>query len=199
MTGEGALAAMTDAASEPNPREADIRLTLERVLASPTFNKSAQLSSFLRYVVEEALAGRGSSIKAYSIGVDALGRDAGFDPQSDAIVRVEAARLRRALDTYFAGGGRDDPILIELPTGRYMPSFQCNAPRRRVGRRLTELRERSWRSLQANYRLILLIAVVAAMVSLAIDVTWMLLGEKAWPALQHSGQNPPASTGALPH
>ena len=136
-------------------------------------------------------------IKAYTIGVDALGRDAGFDPQSDAIVRVEAARLRRALETYFAGEGRNDPILIELPTGRYMPMFQCNVARRRVGRRFAELKERFWLALQANYRLILLIAVVAAMVSFAIDVTWMLLGEKAWPALQHAGENPPpASTGA---
>ena len=48
----------------------------------------------------------------------------GFDPQSDAIVRVEAARLRRALETYFAGEGRKDPIVIELPTGHYVPIFQ---------------------------------------------------------------------------
>lgn len=191
---------MTNAAPEqPTPREADIRLTLERILASPTFSRSAQLSSFLRYVVEEALAGRGGSIKAYSIGVDALGRDAGFDPQSDAIVRVEAARLRRALDAYFTGEGRNDPILIELPTGRYMPVFQCNVARRRVGRRISELKERYWLALQANYRLILLIAVVAAMVSLAIDLTWMLLGEKAWPLLQHARESrPPVSTGAVP-
>ncbi|HVZ51193.1 MAG TPA: hypothetical protein VG986_04455 [Pseudolabrys sp.] len=190
---------MTDAASEPDPRAGDIRLTLDRILASPTFSKSAQLSSFLRYVVEETLAGRGGGIKAYTIGVDALGRDAGFDPQSDAIVRVEAARLRRALETYFAGVGRDDPIVVELPTGRYVPVFRSNGVRRRAGRRFAELKTRYWLALQQNYRLILLIAVIAGLVSVTLDLTGMLLSEKVWPWLQHAGQSQaPASTGAIP-
>jgi len=114
-------------------------------------------------------------------------------------VRVEAARLRRALEAYFAGEGRNDPIVIELPIGHYVPIFQNNVGRRRLARRLSELKERYWLALQANYRLILLIAVVAALVSVAIDVTWMLLGAKTWPLLQHAGENPPpASTGTVP-
>lgn len=191
---------MTELASQQDSRAADIRLTLNRIVASQNFSKSAQLTSFLRYVVEETLAGRGHSIKAYTIGVDALGRNASFDPQSNAIVRVEAARLRRALEGYFVGEGRNDPIVIELPVGQYVPAFHCNVARRRAGKRLAELKARWLQTLQENYRLILLIAIVAAFVSLTIDLVGILISEKIGPVLGHNARAlPPASTGALPH
>jgi Flp pilus assembly protein TadD len=81
------------------------------------------LSRFLDYVVRRTLAGEGQSIKAYSVAVDVFGRDAGFDPQSDPIVRVQARRLRALLMEYYRGPGADDPIRIELPVGRYVPEF----------------------------------------------------------------------------
>lgn len=122
---------------EPIPSEgpspSEIRLALDRILASPAFAKSGQLTSFLRFVVEEMLAGRGGTIKAYTIAVDALGRDANFDPQLDAIVRVEAGRLRQALAHYYATDGRFDPIVIELPRGHYVPTFHRCTDRFRFG------------------------------------------------------------------
>jgi adenylate cyclase len=51
---------------------------------------------FLRYIVEETLAGRADRIKAYSVGTVVFERDASFDAQSDPVVRIEAGRLRRA-------------------------------------------------------------------------------------------------------
>ena len=98
------------------PREADIRAALDRVIASSHLSKSPQLGSFLRFVVQEELAGNGSRIKAYTIAADALGRDANFDPQTDPIVRVEAGRLRRALDQYYANGGSKDPVALNTGT-----------------------------------------------------------------------------------
>ena len=73
-----------------------------------------------------SLAGAGNRIKAYTIATDALGRDARFDPQADPIVRVEAGRLRRTLEHYYATEGRGDPIVIELPSGSYVPVFRPN-------------------------------------------------------------------------
>jgi len=175
------LPAMTDPPSEQDRRSADIRLTLGRIIASPSFCKSPQLANFLRYVVDETLAGRGNTIKAYTIGVDALGRDASFDPQTDAIVRVEAARLRRALETYFDGEGRDDPIVIELPVGHYVPVFRCNKARRRAVNRFVALKHRYMAALRENYRLIVLIAVVALVVSLTLDLVGVLIVGKSWP------------------
>ena len=47
-----------------------------------------------------------------------------FDPQVDPIVRVEAGRLRRALEHYYLTAGKNDPVRIEIPKGGYVPTFQ---------------------------------------------------------------------------
>lgn len=99
---------------------------VERVLGSSKFLVADQLSRFLRYVVKETLAGREDQIKQYTIGVKALGRDSGFDPQADPMVRMQARRLRRALHRYFETDGVADPIRIEIPKGRYVPAFLPN-------------------------------------------------------------------------
>ena len=74
-------------------------------------------AGFLRYIVEEALAGRADRIKAYNIATAVFGRDEEFDPQSDPIVRVEAGRLRRALERYYLTAGQDDPVRISDSEG----------------------------------------------------------------------------------
>ncbi len=38
-------------------------------------------------------------------------------------MRVEAGRLRRALDQYYAGEGAADPVQIDIPRGGYVPRF----------------------------------------------------------------------------
>jgi hypothetical protein len=106
-----------------SPASDDIRLALHTVLNSPEFNSVVQLRSFLNYVVTKAVEDRPDEIKGYTIAVEALGRDASFDPVSDPIVRVEAARLRRRLDKYYAGSGAEDPLIIEIPKGTYAPQF----------------------------------------------------------------------------
>ena len=106
------------------PCAAEGRAALQRIAASRQFRASPQLVAFLRYVVEQTLAGHSAKIKSYTIAVEALDRDSSFDPQTDAIVRVEAGRLRRALAHYYAGDGRDDPVVIELPRGSYVPQFR---------------------------------------------------------------------------
>jgi tetratricopeptide (TPR) repeat protein len=102
----------------------EVQRALAAIVASPAFSASPQLAAFLRFVVEAALDGQSDRIKGYTIAIEALGRDASFDPQSDPIVRVEAGRLRRALDRYYAEAGQNDPIVIELPRGSYVPVFE---------------------------------------------------------------------------
>ena len=76
-------------------------------------------------------------MKGYTIGVEVFGRPADFDAQSDALVRVEAGRLRRRLVEYYAGEGAADPVRIELPRGTLrrrvplrLPATSSAAPRR---------------------------------------------------------------------
>lgn len=85
----------------PTPEE--VRAALERIVVSNVFHSSPQMASFLSFVVEAVLDGKSGSIKGYTIGVEVLRRDSKFDPQLDPIVRVEATRLRRALERYYAG------------------------------------------------------------------------------------------------
>ncbi len=109
---------------QPQPiSHTDIRAQLERTLGSPDFRVPDRDRTFLRYVVEEALAGRGDRIKAYSIAIEAFGRDASFDPQSDPVVRIEAGHVRRALERYYLTAGASDPVLITIPIGTYVPLF----------------------------------------------------------------------------
>jgi len=112
-----------DEATSNLPAPDEVRAQLERMMASDDFNRSPQLGAFLRFVVEAVLQGKSDRIKAYTIGVDVLRRDTKFDPQLDPIVRVEATRLRRTIDRYYAGLGADDAIRIDLPRGSYIPTF----------------------------------------------------------------------------
>ena len=100
-----------------------VKQELERILASPDFVASDRLKRFLRFVVEEALAGRGDRLHGYPIALEVLGRDASFDPQTDPVVRMEAGRLRRRLERYYLGAGQSDPVRIDMPKGGYAPTF----------------------------------------------------------------------------
>ena len=104
-----------------------IRAHLKQILQSAQFRGSDKQKTFLSFVVKETLEGRASQIKGYTIAVSVYGRKEGFDPQVDPIVRVEAGRLRRALEHYYLTDGIDDPVRIEIPKGGYTPTFQTAA------------------------------------------------------------------------
>jgi hypothetical protein len=97
---------------------------LRRILDSKSFASSARLSAFLKFVVEERLAGRADQIKEYSIGVSVYGKPSDYDPKADATVRGEASRLRSRLERYYALDGTSDSLRIEIPKGAYVPSIR---------------------------------------------------------------------------
>lgn len=100
---------------------------LERILASGEFRRSIKLSNFLRFTVDQALAGEQGSAKECLIGMHIFGRRPDYDPSTDPIVRVEARRLRRKLAAYYSNGGRYDPVRIEVPKGAYRPVFESQS------------------------------------------------------------------------
>ena len=121
--------------SDDTPTAEEIRSAVEHIVAGPGFRRSPQLVAFLHFLVEAVLCGRAEHIKSYTIGVEALKRGERFDPQRDPIVRVEAARLRKALANSFARGGAGPPVTIEIPLGSYVPVFR----RRNNHRSITNL------------------------------------------------------------
>ena len=124
--GQSARAAHNGAekANDSVPTAGEIRSHLARVIGSTPFLGSIRLPRFLTFIVEQTLAGRAGRIKAYTVATEALGRGGDFDPQDDAIVRVAAGRLRHALARYYEGPGCDDPLVIEIPRGTYVPTFR---------------------------------------------------------------------------
>jgi adenylate cyclase len=101
-----------------------IREQVTRILGGADFRHAERLRRFLLFIVEETLCGRGDRLKAYSIALAVFDRGATFDPQLDPIVRVEAGRLRRALEHYYVTEGAYDRVLIGVPKGGYVPRFE---------------------------------------------------------------------------
>ncbi|WP_406857554.1 hypothetical protein ABEG18_08030 [Alsobacter sp. KACC 23698] len=106
---------------------------VETICASTEFRRSERLKRFLRYVVSEKLAGQDARLKAYSIALAVFDRPSSFDPQIDPVVRIEAGRLRRALERYYHSAGNDDAVLITIPRGGYVPMFELRADACRPG------------------------------------------------------------------
>ncbi|TIQ36615.1 MAG: hypothetical protein E5X48_08565 [Mesorhizobium sp.] len=111
------------------PAAPAVRETLERLLASETFGRSERARRLLRYLVEREQAGEGDRLKGTSIAMDVFGKDGDFDASTDAVVRVQAGRLRELLDHYFANEGVAEPVRIAIPRGGYVPSYELNAIR----------------------------------------------------------------------
>lgn len=139
------------------------RSELERVLASPGFARNERLSRFLRYVVERHLEGRDSEIKESLLAIEVFGRPPDYDPKQDPIVRTEASRLRARLSEYYVGEGKDDPLVIELPKGGYVPAFRAGLAERAPAPKYRRSRRWLWAA-----------AAVACVVVLLAAVWWRL-------------------------
>lgn len=120
---------MREPEPSPSPSPGDVIKQLERILGNDDFQVSARNRSFLRYVTEETLAGQQDSIKAYSVACRVFGRPSTFDPTEDPIVRIEAGKLRKALERYYLTAGASDPVRIEIPKGAYVPNFELSTAR----------------------------------------------------------------------
>jgi TolB-like protein/Tfp pilus assembly protein PilF len=102
---------------------------LDAVENGREFRASARHRQFLRYLVEQWLAGRASSLKEISLGVAVFGRAAhSFDPSADTIVRVEARRLRARLARHYETQGRNSSLVIALHPGSYVPTVSQRRP-----------------------------------------------------------------------
>ena len=115
------------------PSASAVRSALDTLLSEGRLKLSDRNRRFLEFVVTEELAGRGSRIKAYAIGVDVFGRGEDFDPSLDPIVRIEATRVRSALSTYYETIGGGDLVRILIPPGGYSPSFEYGAASAALG------------------------------------------------------------------
>ena len=99
------------------------RQLAQRVVNSKAFIRAPAMRAFLLYITEHLITGQAERLKEQSIGTEVLGRKPNYDPADDNIVRVRAHELRERLEKYFTTEGLDEPVVITVPKGTYVPEF----------------------------------------------------------------------------
>jgi hypothetical protein len=97
---------------------------VQRILASPPFQKSGRLRDLLQYVTDQTIRGNAQELTEQHIGKAVFHKPTGYSPLEDSSVRVHARQLRLKLHEYFDGVGRDEPLVVEIPKGAYAPVFR---------------------------------------------------------------------------
>ena len=108
---------------DSEPGYAEKNQQISRILASRSFRNAPLLQKFLAFITAESAEGRHGELSEYVIATQVFGRPADFDPASDTIVRTQAYRLRTKLKEYYEDEGKTERVIVEVPKGRYVPSF----------------------------------------------------------------------------
>lgn len=101
---------------------------IDHLVSSPLLQGSEALCKLLQYLGHHTLNSPADHLKEYQIATEVLGRPVDFDPQSDSCVRVQVGRLRTKLAEYYSTSGSHDPIVVDVPKGRYALSFERRVP-----------------------------------------------------------------------
>ena len=117
---------MADTHTSEDISAREVRAELDRLLQSALFLQSDRLARFLRFAIENALAGNTDVLKEYVIGTEVYDRKPPYHPSQDSIVRTEARRLRGKLKDYYESEGKQDPVFIYFRPGTYVPLFRRN-------------------------------------------------------------------------
>jgi TolB-like protein/tetratricopeptide (TPR) repeat protein len=125
-SGFGGRATLPDTHTTENLSEREVRAELDRLLQSALFSQSDRLGRFLRFAIENALAGNTDLLKEYVIGTEVYDRKPPYHPSQDSIVRTEARRLRSKLKEYYESEGKQNPVFIYFRPGTYVPLFRRN-------------------------------------------------------------------------
>jgi len=117
-----------DPSVAPRTPAADARWEVAlTVAASASFHRSPRLRELLLYICERAVQNRPADLREQQIGCAVFGRKPDYNPGEDNIVRVEIRQLRKRLEEYFATEGKNEPFVIVIPKGAYVPMFELRA------------------------------------------------------------------------
>jgi hypothetical protein len=95
----------------------EIATLAQRLRARQALGRSDGLNRLFDYLAECAVAG--ARPKEFEVAAAVFGRSSAFDGSQDASVRVAVHRLRRKLEEFYAGPGRDEPMRLSIPKGEY--------------------------------------------------------------------------------
>lgn len=169
---------------------------IDKLIKSHRLHTSESLCKLLRYLAEHSLDHPGIGLKEYQIATEVLGRPAGFDPQSDSTVRVQAGRLRVKLAEYYANEGRQDPILVEVPKGSYVLAFHLRAAHAEAQPALVpavqEPETKKEDALPFTRGWVITVAVFSVLLAASLSTTAILLSQRLRPATEGNSNAPAA-------
>lgn len=128
---------------------------LYALLHSGIVREKTHLRALLEYLGNKGIEAPDEPLKEYTIGLEALGKPAQYDPRLDPSVRVEVAKLRQKILEYYRTTGSGHPIRMDIPKGTYLPVFS-EAPLVSRGPR--------WHSLPWGW--------IAALIAVAVLAAW---------------------------
>jgi eukaryotic-like serine/threonine-protein kinase len=148
-----------DGGCSPDLPPAVVRDHVAHILRARGFARSERLKRFLSFTVERVLAGDTGDLKEYVIALEVFDRSPDYNPKVDAVVRVEARRLRLRLEQYYATEGLQDSIRIQFPSGTYVPVIGRTDAPERPERPLRAHPVRRWGVLTAGFALIAILVI----------------------------------------
>src|ERR1017187_5880313 len=154
---------------------------IDKLIKSHSLHSSESLCKLLRYLAEHSLDHPGIALKEYQIATEVLGRPAGFDPQSDSTVRVQAGRLRVKLAEYYAQEGPEDPIVVEIPKGSYALTFHLRAPKSGVPAAAAVVFEPAVKKEEVaafSRGVVITVAVFSVLLAASLSTTAILLSQR---------------------
>lgn len=101
----------------------EIEVQLARMLDSQHFRHSQRYPALLRYLVEQSQQGKGAQMKERLLGIEVFHRTPDYDTNTDPVVRVTAAEVRKRIAQYYQEPEHSGELRIELPVGTYNPRF----------------------------------------------------------------------------
>ena len=125
----GARLGTASALAEEEVRPVDAEGTLiqnqiERILHSEELRGCENLRRLLRFLADRSVCGQADELKEYIVAIDGLGKPSSYDPRKNSTVRIQVGRLRQKLADYYRTEGQRDPVVIDVPKGRFKLKFE---------------------------------------------------------------------------
>src|SRR5215467_13664167 len=101
-----------------------VRQQIDRLIQSKTFQNTEVHRRLLQYLADRTLSGDADRLKEYTVGLEAFGKPATYDPKYDSIVRLQVGRLRQKLAVYYQSEANGDAVQVTLPKGAFKLVFE---------------------------------------------------------------------------
>jgi hypothetical protein len=97
---------------------------IERILHSDELRGCEALRRLLKFLADKSVCGEADELKEYIVAIDGLGKPSSYDPRKNSTVRIQVGRLRQKLADYYRAEGQRDPVVIDVPKGRFKLKFE---------------------------------------------------------------------------